>query len=112
MELLTVVIADDHQFFRDGVRALLEAQPDMECVGEATSGAEAVRMSTELQPDVVLMDVQMPGMNTWRGPFGLWATAMPSSVRRLPPGWWTISLRCSRAIPRVAGAGLQKRGDC
>jgi len=63
MELLTVVIADDHQFFRDGVRALLEAQPDMECVGEATSGAEAVRMSTELQPDVVLMDVQMPGMS-------------------------------------------------
>jgi DNA-binding NarL/FixJ family response regulator len=63
MELLTVVIADDHQFFRDGVRALLEAQPDMECVGEAATGEEAVRMSTELQPDVVLMDVQMPGMS-------------------------------------------------
>ncbi|GAC1350207.1 MAG: response regulator transcription factor [Ktedonobacteraceae bacterium] len=63
MEPLTVLIADDHQFFRDGVRALLNAQGDMECVGEATNGEEALRMSTELQPDVVLMDVQMPGMS-------------------------------------------------
>jgi DNA-binding NarL/FixJ family response regulator len=63
MEPLTVVIADDHQFFRDGVRALLDAQPDMECVGEATTGEEAVRLSAEVQPDVVLMDVQMPGMS-------------------------------------------------
>ena len=63
MELLTVVIADDHQFFRDGVRALLNAQPGMECVGEAATGEEAVRLSTEVQPDVVLMDVQMPGMS-------------------------------------------------
>src|SRR5258708_2473691 len=63
MEPLTVVIADDHQFFRDGVRALLDAQPGMECVGEAATGEEAVRLSTEVQPDVVLMDVQMPGMS-------------------------------------------------
>jgi DNA-binding NarL/FixJ family response regulator len=63
MELLTVLIADDHQFFRDGVRALLEAQADMECAGEAATGEEAVCLSTEVQPDVVLMDVQMPGMS-------------------------------------------------
>jgi DNA-binding NarL/FixJ family response regulator len=63
MEPLTVVIADDHQFFRDGVRALLDAQPGMECIGEAATGEEAVRLSTEVQPDVVLMDVQMPGMS-------------------------------------------------
>src|SRR5260370_6471305 len=63
MEPMTVLIADDHQFFRDGVRALLDAQPDMECVGEATTGEEAVRLATEAQPDVVLMDVQMPGMS-------------------------------------------------
>ena len=60
---LTVVIADDHQFFRDGVRALLDAQPDMECVGEASTGEEVIHLSAELQPDVVLMDVQMPGMS-------------------------------------------------
>jgi len=63
MEPLTVLIADDHQFFRDGVRALLNAQPDMECAGEATNGEEALRLATELQPDVVLMDVQMPGIS-------------------------------------------------
>ena len=63
MEPLTVIIADDHQFFRDGVRALLDAQPDMECVGEAATGEEVIRLSAELQPDVVLMDVQMPGMS-------------------------------------------------
>jgi DNA-binding NarL/FixJ family response regulator len=63
VESLTVIIADDHQFFRDGVRALLDAQPDMECVGEAATGEEAVRMSAEVQPDVVLMDMQMPGMS-------------------------------------------------
>jgi DNA-binding NarL/FixJ family response regulator len=63
MEPLTVLIADDHQFFRDGVRALLNTQPDMECVGEAATGEEVVRLSTELQPDVVLMDVQMPGIS-------------------------------------------------
>ena len=63
MEPLTVVIADDHQFFRDGVRALLDAQPDMQCVGEAATGEEVIRLSAELQPDVVLMDVQMPGMS-------------------------------------------------
>ena len=63
MEMLTVLIADDHPFFRDGLRALLAAQPDLECVGEAASGDEAVRLAAELQPDVVLMDVQMPGMS-------------------------------------------------
>jgi DNA-binding NarL/FixJ family response regulator len=63
MEPLTVIIADDHQFFRDGVRALLDAQPDMEYVGEAATGEEVIRLSAELQPDVVLMDVQMPGMS-------------------------------------------------
>jgi DNA-binding NarL/FixJ family response regulator len=63
MEPMTVLIADDHQFFRDGVRALLDAQLDMECVGEAATGEEVIRLSAEVQPDVVLMDVQMPGMS-------------------------------------------------
>ena len=63
MESICVLIADDHQLFRDGVRSLLDAQPDMECVGEATTGEEAVCRAMELQPDVILMDVQMPGMS-------------------------------------------------
>lgn len=63
MDPLTVMIVDDHPLFRDGVRALINAQPDMICVGEATTGEEALRVSAELQPDVILMDVQMPGLN-------------------------------------------------
>ena len=60
---LRILIADDHPLFRDGLRALLKAAPDMELVGEATTGEEAVSLAAELQPDVVLMDIQMPGLS-------------------------------------------------
>jgi DNA-binding NarL/FixJ family response regulator len=58
---LTVLIADDHPIFRKGLRALLGGQPALRLVGEAASGVEAVRLAAELRPDVVLMDLQMPG---------------------------------------------------
>lgn len=58
-----VLIADDHPVFRFGLRALLESQPDMVVVGEAESGAQVVAMARALQPDVVLMDVNMPDVN-------------------------------------------------
>ncbi len=58
-EPLRIVIADDHVLFRDGLRALLTAAPDTELVGEAGTGDEAVALATALQPDVVLMDIQM-----------------------------------------------------
>ena len=61
MEKLTVLIADDHPVFRKGLRALLSAIPNTELVGEVTSGEEAVRLAEQLQPDVVLMDLRMPG---------------------------------------------------
>ena len=61
MDTLTVLIADDHPVFRKGLRTLLAAMPDTEVVGEATSGEEAVRLAEQLQPDVVLMDLRMPG---------------------------------------------------
>ncbi|MDX1663645.1 MAG: response regulator transcription factor [Candidatus Promineifilaceae bacterium] len=60
MEPLTVLIADDHPLFRKGMRALLESMPGIEVIGEAQNGREAVAMATEQQPDVVLMDLQMP----------------------------------------------------
>ena len=63
METLRIVIADDHPVFRYGLRALLDAAPDTEVVGEATSGDEAVSLATTLHPDVVLMDLNMPGTN-------------------------------------------------
>ena len=60
---IRILIADDHPVFRFGLRALLESQPDLEVLAEVDSGEEAVQLVKELQPDVVLMDVNMPGMN-------------------------------------------------
>jgi DNA-binding NarL/FixJ family response regulator len=62
-ETLRVLIADDHLLFRDGLRALLSAAPETELVGEAATGDEAVTLAATLQPDVVIMDLQMPGLN-------------------------------------------------
>ncbi len=56
-----VIVADDHQVVRAGFAALLATQPDFTVLGTASDGAEAVRMSRELRPDVILMDVRMPG---------------------------------------------------
>jgi DNA-binding NarL/FixJ family response regulator len=63
MEPLRVLIADDHPLFRKGMRALLTAMLDTEVVGEATTGQEAIELAAALQPDVILMDLQMPGIN-------------------------------------------------
>ncbi len=60
---IRILIADDHPVFRFGLRALLEAQTDMVVVGEAESGETAVNLTQSLQPDVVLMDINMPGIN-------------------------------------------------
>jgi DNA-binding NarL/FixJ family response regulator len=63
MEKIRILIADDHPLFRDGLRALLNSVADTEVVGEATSGAEAISIAASLQPDVILMDINMPGVN-------------------------------------------------
>src|SRR3990172_5580194 len=63
MNPLRILIADDHPVFRHGVRALLESTPEVEVVGEVTTGEEAIVQAESLQPDVVLMDIQMPGIN-------------------------------------------------
>jgi DNA-binding NarL/FixJ family response regulator len=65
---IRVAIADDQQLIRAGFRSLLEAEPDIEVVGEAGTGTEAVALVTAQQPDVVLMDIRMPDGD------GLWAT--------------------------------------
>ena len=75
-ETVTVLLVDDHAMVREGVRAFLEAQPDIEIVGEAGSGADAIQMAERLVPDVVLMDLMMPGMD------GVEAT---KRVRRVSP---------------------------
>lgn len=58
---ITVLIVDDHQIVRQGVQAFLETQPDIDVVGEAGSGKEAVRLADHYIPDVILMDLVMPG---------------------------------------------------
>lgn len=63
METVKIIFADDHPLFRDGMRLLLDGVPDLELAGEAASGAEAIALAASLQPDVVLMDLNMPGMN-------------------------------------------------
>ncbi|MGN9837019.1 response regulator [Nonomuraea sp. H19] len=72
--MINVLLADDQALVRAGFKALLDAQPDMTVVAEASDGAEAVRMAGEHRPDVVLMDIRMPGTD------GLTAT------RRMPEG--------------------------
>ena len=59
---MRVLIVDDHAIIRDGLRAIMEAQPDIEVVGEAMEGREALEKADELRPDVVIMDLTMPGM--------------------------------------------------
>ena len=60
MTPIRVLVADDHPFFRNGLKTLLESAPDTEFVGEAETGGQAIEMAEDLQPDVILMDVQMP----------------------------------------------------
>src|SRR3970282_510964 len=62
MGKIRVLIADDHAILREGIRALLEGCGDVEVVGEATDGREAIEKSRKLEPDVVLMDIAMPGL--------------------------------------------------
>ncbi|MGD9092543.1 MAG: response regulator transcription factor [Anaerolineales bacterium] len=63
MKTIRLLIADDHPVFRYGLKALLETEPGFEIVAEASNGEEAVKLAKEVQPDVILMDITMPGLN-------------------------------------------------
>ena len=83
MTKLRVLLADDHAVVREGLRALLDAQPDMEVVGEAADGARRCDAAKALGPDVVVMDISMPGLN------GARAT---EAIRRDCPGTRVLAL--------------------
>ncbi len=63
MSNLRILLADDHEIFREGLKMLVSAQPDMDVIGEAKNGRMAVALAQQLQPDVVVMDVSMPELN-------------------------------------------------
>ncbi|WP_328504420.1 response regulator transcription factor [Streptomyces sp. NBC_00457] len=73
---IRILLADDHLVVREGLAAILATQPDLTVVGEAASGTEAVHQTTSLAPDVVLMDLQMPGMD---------GTAATAAIRATQP---------------------------
>ncbi len=63
MNSIRLLIADDHALFREGLQAILKSVPDIEIVGEAGTGREALTLASDLNPDVILMDIQMPDLN-------------------------------------------------
>jgi DNA-binding NarL/FixJ family response regulator len=94
-----VLIVDDHAILREGLKMLLEDQPDLAVVGEAESGKEALTLADQLRPDVVVMDISMPDMN------GLAATA---EIRRRHPAARVVILTMHRdheTIRRVTQCG-------
>jgi NarL family two-component system response regulator LiaR len=92
---IRVLIADDHSVVRQGLRTFLESDRGLELVGEAKDGAEALRMAHRLRPDVILMDLLMPGMD------GLTATA---AVRRELPDTEVLALTSVLEDSAVVGA--------
>jgi DNA-binding NarL/FixJ family response regulator len=63
MDITRIIVADDHTLFRDGLKALFRSIPDVEVIGESDTGEAAIDKAAKLQPDVILMDIQMPDMN-------------------------------------------------
>jgi two-component system, NarL family, response regulator NreC len=88
MEKLKILLAEDHRILREGLKMMIDEQPNMEVVGEADDGIEAWQKTTELQPDIVLMDVSMPRMN------GADATRR---IRELCPDVKIVALTAHRA---------------
>jgi DNA-binding NarL/FixJ family response regulator len=92
---IRIILADDHSVVRQGLRMFLALDPELEIVGEAADGAEAVRLAHQLKPDVILMDMLMPVMD------GIQATAI---VRRELPDTEVIALTSVLEDEKVVGA--------
>ncbi len=78
--MITVALADDHSLIRKGFRLILDAEPDIEVVGEAADGNEAISLCAELRPDVVLMDIRMPGRDGIEATRDIISAGLPSKV--------------------------------
>lgn len=96
---ITVFIADDQELFRDGMRMLIDSQPDLRVVGCAADGHEAVRLVAELHPELVLMDIRMPGLD------GLAATRLLMTEPHPPRVIVVTTFRQDEAVIRAVEAG-------
>lgn len=109
MTPIRVVLVDDQALFRAGIRMVVSSQPDLEVVGEAADGAEALAVCAATRPDVVLMDIRMPGMD------GLTATAellaRPDPPRIVMLTTFDLDEAAARAIRRGASGFLLKDAD-
>jgi two-component system, NarL family, nitrate/nitrite response regulator NarL len=96
-DVLRLMVVDDHDLFRSGLRRLLDGEPGLQVVGEARRGDEAVKRAAELRPDVIVMDVNMPGMS------GIEATR---TILQSPPAPAVLMLTVSDADNEVLDAVL------
>ncbi|HCT79370.1 MAG TPA: DNA-binding response regulator, partial [Micromonosporaceae bacterium] len=103
--MIRVVIADDQALVRAGFRALLDSEPDIEVVGEAGDGAHAVRLARQERPDVVLMDIRMPGMDGLAATREIAADPALSGVRIVVLTTFELDEYVAEAL-RVGAAGF------
>lgn len=65
-ERATILLIDDHPMLRTGVKQLISMAPDIQVIGEASNGAQGIELAESLDPDLILLDLNMPGMTVWR----------------------------------------------
>jgi DNA-binding NarL/FixJ family response regulator len=106
---IRVLLVDDEQLVRAGFRLILETEPDFEVVGEAGNGAEAVSLTKALDPDVVLMDIQMPEMNGLEATREIAALGRPESSRVLVLTTFEVDEYVYEALRAGASGFLLKR---
>ncbi|MFI7639197.1 response regulator [Nonomuraea sp. NPDC049400] len=104
--MIKVLLADDHELVRKGFKLMLDAQPDLRVVGEAGDGVEAVELSRRLRPDVVLMDLHMPGLDGVRATELI--TAELPEVRVLALSTFDLDENVVAALRAGAGGFLPK----
>jgi DNA-binding NarL/FixJ family response regulator len=119
-----ILIVDDHEVVRQGIRAILQARPDWEICGEAVDGRDAIRLTQQLQPDVVIMDITMPHMSGLEASQEIARLQLPSrvliftmheskslgpSVRKAGAQGYVVKSRAARdlidALERLLGGG-------
>ncbi|MBB2948280.1 DNA-binding NarL/FixJ family response regulator [Actinoplanes lutulentus] len=105
---ITILVVDDQELFRAGVAVILDAQPGLRVVGEAGDGRDAVRLVDELTPDVVLMDLRMPGMDGVEATRQIFAGVRSRPVRVLVLTTFNLDDRAATAIRHGASGFLLK----